>query len=206
MITFPGLLAVIRRRLAPWQPQDVYYPGPPPDLPGGDREVLERFRGVDNFPWPIHEVWPPGELTDSGLLAIECVEAVRSYPIRYAEKERMDVILVEPESMLGWAGRGEYGSLFSPCGWDYGYCVPSGGLGDVCSAIYQDVLYGYDSELRSMLSALNQSLLFDTREGLEELIHMRLRYIERGGICETEGDFEPLMIYGLAGFPCGPIA
>lgn len=142
-----------------------------------DREVLERYAGIDGRLWPDDPAAAGLEL-ERGLAPFGQIGRVRTYLRSLRPKVRCDLLVVEREPFGGSADRSELSFL----GYDFGFLE---GEHNVYSLLFQEVIYPRFEELSAFASCLNQNLLLDSVEATKEIAGIRDSLEARGERFET---------------------
>ena len=162
-----------------------------PSVSLGHDEILEKYRGIDGFRWPVAEGIPPP--VQEGLALLEEESRVRSY-FEALPLSKKDLLFVVEESATPSSSRLPRGAHL--LGFDLGLI----GESDPSSLIFHEVIYGLEPELRSLSGLLNESLLFQSPHGISVFRRERAALLRNGRDLEDDED-HPLSyaIYSSSG-------
>lgn len=157
-----------------------------------DREVFERYSGVDGKLWP-NDAAAAGIELERGLAPLEQLDRVRTYVRSLQPNVRCDLLVVEREPSRRRSSQPELTLL----GYDFGFLE---GEYNVYSMLRHEIIYPRFEEFRAFASRLNQNLLLDSVEATKEIAEARDSLEARGERFETTDSPEvcdPLAVYRI---------
>lgn len=137
-----------------------------------DREVLERYAGIDGELWPDDPGAAGIELA-RGLAPLEQLDRVRTYVRSLQPRVRCDLLAVEREPGGGCLHQPELKFL----GYDFGFLESEC---NVYSFLFHEIVCPRFEELGAFASRLNQNLLLDSVNVAREIAGVR-DSLEAGG-------------------------
>jgi len=158
-----------------------------------DREVLERYAGLDGRLWP-DDPGAAGIELDGGLAPLGQLDRVRTYFRSLRPKVRCDLLVVEHEPAEKRSDHPELRFL----GYDLGFLE---GEYNHYSFLRQEIILPRFEELAAFTSWLNQNLLLDSLEATKEIAGARASLEARGKSFETPESGEisdPLAVFAFA--------